>query len=442
MNSGEGAMGHVEIRDPLHGPIAVSPGELRVIDAPHFQRLRRVKQLGFAEYVFPGAVHHRYLHSLGAMHLAGQVFDRLAESAPWLTQESRERLRCTVRLAALLHDIGHPPLSHAAESLLPDLAELKLPGKEGVGGRASHEDMTLKLILDSELTRELEAAFRHTGIHPQHVAALIDDDVPLEDSPFHIDGLDHRPALHAMVSGEMDVDRMDYLLRDSYFAGVEYGGYDQPWLASNALCVPEGDVVRLGIDVRALPAFEHFLLARYHMFQMVYFHPKSDIYDAMLKQWLASVGDEARFPGEIERYILCDDAHLMGRLQASDNPWAGGIVQQDPLRLVAELRGEDSERELEPLDADLAAQGIAGMWLAAKPVLSRYARAPEHLRTNPLLVRDGTLPGGAPRHRRIEEVTDLFGRYESTQRARRLYAPSEQRQEARDIVERWRVSAG
>ena len=423
----------VELRDPLHGPIPLTAAELEVVDAPHFQRLRRVKQLGFADMVFPGAVHNRYLHSIGAMHLAGRVFDRLGLHMGWLSGAERARLRQTVRLAALLHDIGHPPLSHAAEALLPDREALAVPGRERARGRASHEDMTLKLILDSGLTAVLERSGAEHGVTPRHVAALIEDDVAVDPRTFVAAGRDHRPLLHGLVSGELDVDRMDYLLRDSYFAGVGYGRYDLDWLLSNLrpLADPSSarPTMRVGLDVRAVPAFEHFLLARYHMFQMVYFHAKSDIYDAMLRRWLDAVGPEARFPADPEAYVACDDAWLHSRLAASDDPWARRIREQRPLALVRELRVPLSDTRRAQVDAALQAAGVERIWLRAKPVLSRYARSPAHLRTDPLLVSDGD------RLSRIEEVTDLFGRYDRTIQLQRLYVDREQRPRAGQILD-------
>ncbi|MEZ4269666.1 MAG: HD domain-containing protein [Myxococcota bacterium] len=416
---------HVELRDPLHGPIRVSRAELAVIDSPHFQRLRRVKQLGFAEHAFPGAVHNRYLHSLGAMHLAGRLFDALAQSAPWLTGPEGARLRQTVRFAALLHDIGHPPLSHAAEALLPDRSTLPARAVGALTGRASHEDMTMALVLASGLTEILARAGAPEGVTPEAIAALIESHLD-SGSTFVIDGVNLRPLLHSVVSGELDVDRMDYLLRDSLFAGVSYGHYDLDWLVSQARAVPDGDVVRLGIDQRALPAFEHFLLARYHMFQMVYFHPKSDIYDAMLRQWLSAVGDEARFPGDPEAFVACDDAWLRSRLLTSDNPWAIRIAEDRPLALAAELR-HPLDAATESRVAALLATEPEAVRLTARPVLSRYAQKPSHLRADPLLVIDAS-----QRVQRIEEVTDLYDRYERTLRLERVYVPRERRDAARE----------
>jgi HD superfamily phosphohydrolase len=417
----------IELRDPLHGPIAASRAELRVIDAPHFQRLRRVKQLGFAEHAFPGAVHNRYLHSLGAMHLAGRLFDALARSAPWLAGAEGPRLRQTVRFAALLHDIGHPPLSHAAETLLPDRSALPVRAVGERTGQATHEDMTMALVLASGLTDVLSQAGEALGVTPSAVASLIETHLDPGDA-FHVDGMDVRPLLHGLVSGELDVDRMDYLLRDSLFAGVSYGHYDLDWLVSQARAVPDGEALRLGIDVRALPAFEHFLLARYHMFQMVYFHPKSDIYDAMLRRWLAAVGDDARFPGDPEAFVACDDAWLRARLVASPDPWARRIALDQPLALAAELRHPLSA-PIEAAVGDLLARHPEAIRLTARPVLSRYAQKPSHLRADPLLVVDSE-----QRVRRIEEVTDLYERYDRTLRLERIYVPRAERAAASALL--------
>ena len=420
----------VELRDPVHGPIPVSEAELQVIDAPLFQRLRRIKQLGFAELVFPGAVHNRYLHSIGAMHLAGRAFDALWGER--LHGDAWRRLRQCVRFGALLHDIGHPPLSHAAEALLPSIAELKVPGEPRTEGRASHEDMTTKIILDSALTSVIERVGAPYGIAPKHVAALIDDELTIDDDAFALEGLDVRPALHGLVSGELDVDRMDYLLRDSTFAGVNYGRYDLDWLMSNLVMLDDGGLWRAGIHVRALPAFEHFLLARYHMFQMVYFHAKSDIYDAMLREWLREVGDEARFPADTEAYALCDDAWLLNRLRSSGNIWARRIMTQRPLTLAAELRAPLSEGQRNELKATLEEEGIAHIFLTAKPVLSRYAQAPVELRQNPLLVKMDGGVRAANERARIEDVTDLFNRYDTTLRLERLYVEADARASLRE----------
>jgi HD superfamily phosphohydrolase len=157
-------MALVYIRDPIHGSIDVSIKELKLIDQPAFQRLRNVRQLGFSELAFPGATHSRYAHSLGAMHIATRLFDQLFGPGD-LPEAARQQFRQATRLAMLFHDIGHAPLSHATEMAMPKI------GKR----QATHEDYTLKLILESPLTDKIKELFAETGISPAHIAALIDD---------------------------------------------------------------------------------------------------------------------------------------------------------------------------------------------------------------------------------------------------------------------------
>ncbi|HRE91557.1 MAG TPA: HD domain-containing protein [Myxococcota bacterium] len=424
----------IELRDPVHGAIPVRSGELAVIDTPLFQRLRGVRQLGFGEHVFPGAVHHRYLHSIGAMHVAGQVMRRLIE--PLVPDgANRDRLIQLARLAALLHDVGHPPLSHAAESLLPLRRDLLGADVEDPDEVASHEDMTFVILTSGELSDTLTRAFSDLGITGHHVADLIAMRHPRAPG-FTAEGIDFGPLLHQLVSGELDVDRMDYLLRDSYFTGVRYGTYDYAWLVSNVEAIVIDGVARLAVDMRALPAFEHFLLARYHMFQMVYYHPISDAYDATLRRYLGSVGPDARLPADLSTFTTCTDAWLRDRLERSRDAWADRVITRRPFTLIAELRTPEEQTALKPLITEaLSAAGLDLHWHSAKPVLSRYAVSPVAHRKDPLLVVDHRPPvGKGPRVRKIEEVTDLFDRYERVLRIERAYVVPEDKRRARDIL--------
>src|SRR5436305_4325460 len=164
----------MHIRDPIHGAIELTPDERALIDSPQYQRLRNVKQLGFADLAFPGATHTRYAHGLGAMAMATKLFDAVAPQLQ-LEPADRERFRQTLRLAVLFHDLGHPPLSHATERIMPPVSQLKVPewAREPGERRADHEDYTLKLVLDSGLASEIRHRMAGKGIEPAHVAALI-----------------------------------------------------------------------------------------------------------------------------------------------------------------------------------------------------------------------------------------------------------------------------
>ena len=222
----------IHIRDPIHGTIEVSVREIKLVDHPIFQRLRNIKQLGFADLAFPGATHSRYSHSLGAMHIASRVFDRLFAHNE-LPDRVRARFRQAVRLAMLFHDVGHAPLSHTTETLMPPVGELGLGVFAGndVGRRATHEDYTLKMVLDSPLGEKIEAIFGDAGIAPRDVAELIvGAGFNQRSTRFRHGGVDYAPILRQIVSSECDADRMDYLMRDSFYSGVNYGKFDADWL--------------------------------------------------------------------------------------------------------------------------------------------------------------------------------------------------------------------
>jgi uncharacterized protein len=210
----------MEIKDPVHGTITLARDEVSVVDSAEFQRLRLIKQLGFSEFSFPGATHSRYLHSLGVCHVAGMAFDYIFKNYEFSSQQKRNRFRQVVRLAALLHDIGHGPLSHATEEVMPLRSALgiqiysnrKNPSAADV--KASHEDYTIKYITDSPLTDILKKSFPE--ITPYHIVCLIDKTLESKDDFFMDGGLNFRTIFSQLVSSEIDVDRMDYLGRDAY----------------------------------------------------------------------------------------------------------------------------------------------------------------------------------------------------------------------------------
>ena len=146
----------MEIRDPVHGSIHILDEEIPIVRDDFFQRLRNIKQLGFSEYVFPGATHNRFIHSIGVMHVAEKAFDRLFKET--LFEKDIQRLKETFKLACLLHDVGHAPLSHSTETVMPKLSELNIPidflskKDQKTDRQATHEDYTIKSIVDSSFT--------------------------------------------------------------------------------------------------------------------------------------------------------------------------------------------------------------------------------------------------------------------------------------------------
>lgn len=422
----------IEIRDPVHGPIQLSEGERRVVDCAAYQRLRHVKQLGFGEMTFPGATHTRYLHGLGAMHVAGRAFD-VATMRADLGAE-RARLRQAVRLAALLHDVGHPPLSHTAEAMLPSLESLPADVAQGrSGSHASHEDMTLLLLLHGELGDAIDATFAGQGIERRHVAALIDRHMALDPEVYAVDGADWRPLLGQLVSSELDVDRMDYLLRDSTFSGVPYGRFDLDWLLGGLDHHLAEGRAELALRERALLSFEDFLLSRLHMFVMVYFHPRTNVYDRMFLRFVAGLDAGARFPADPAAYARCDDTSVWALLREhAGDRWAARVLQRElPLKRVVDLDEAGEAAHRGALDAALRDLGMAPEWITSRGVLSRYFGAAGD-RPRIWVRRDDSLLG--PAVVPLEDATSLFRRYAEPTVLVRLYVEPERRDEARRVA--------
>jgi len=222
---------------------------MRLIDTPEFQRLRRIKQLGLGLYTYQGAEHSRFTHSLGAFHLMTRVLDRLSEKHQIDLQD-----HAAARAAALLHDVGHGSFSHVMEKVLG----------------FHHEKWTVEVVL-SEATEIGQLLRSYSPDLPAKVAAIIE-------------GKFHPAALGQLVSSQLDVDRMDYLLRDSLMTGAKYGIYDLEWII-NALAIDEEND-RIYVAARGLYAVEEYLQARYYMFRQVYFHRTLRSAEAVLRSIL------------------------------------------------------------------------------------------------------------------------------------------------------------
>ncbi|GAB7387452.1 hypothetical protein BSNK01_12880 [Bacillaceae bacterium] len=240
-----------EIRDPLYGFITLSVDEKKIISTEPFQRLRRVRQLGTSYLVYPSAEHNRFSHSLGVMEVATRVFNEIIKRDRYVLQWSEEEIkrnRQLLRLAALLHDIGHAPFSHVSDDLFAD----------EIG---SHEEMAARLILNSDITPIISRMGKEFGFTPREVAGLITGKFKPEYK-----------LLFQIFSSELDADKMDYLLRDSHFAGVQYGRYDFHRVIQNLTVHSQGGIWELAVDIGGLHAVEALVLARYFMFTQVYLH--------------------------------------------------------------------------------------------------------------------------------------------------------------------------
>jgi len=285
-----------EFRDPIHGFIEANSFELEIISSPIFQRLRNVKQLSLGHYVYHGSEHSRFGHTLGAMHLAGLAFDSLKQNSIKMNEkfDADKKDRQALRIAALLHDVGHAPFSHSLEGLM----------------EAKHEDYSTILV-----EHHFAPLIKKAGIDFEIISNLISGD-PYPDKPY----------LSRIVSGQLDVDRLDYLLRDSHYTGVTYGNFDlnriidQLAVVDGKFCVLQG----------GYEAVEQFIFARYQMYQQVYFHKTKRSFELMLwkcGEILKEKGllnfptlDEIKNEAGQNKFVECDDRWFLNMISQSENP--------------------------------------------------------------------------------------------------------------------------
>lgn len=301
------------LRDPVHGLIAFEGMAERVVrsllDTREVQRLRRVRQLGLASLAFPGAEHTRFSHAIGAAHVMQSLQDRIGACSGELPSDQRldEEARAEGLAAALLHDLGHGPFSHLFEEVLPHAKH--------------HEQWTQEIILDpsTDVHRTMESI--SSGMS-ERVAGLLCGNYRL-------------PYLSESVSGTLDVDRADYLLRDSHMTGVRYGLYDLDWLLRALTFASVSDRWVLAIQGRkGLPPAESFFLGRHFMYQQVYHHKATRAAEALVRAIFMRVSElifdgtppepllpafRAAAVGEalsLGEYLRMDDAELLTCLSA------------------------------------------------------------------------------------------------------------------------------
>lgn len=420
----------MDIRDPVHGNITLTHAEAHIVDTPAFQRLRNIKQLGFGELSFPGATHTRYLHSLGAFHLSGIAFDSIFKNFPFLNKKNQKRLRQVLRLGALLHDVGHGPLSHACEEVMPDLKDLNIkiyPKLKRT--QANHEDYTIKLLTDSPLADAIKKNF--SDILPIHIACLIDPRLECPDNFFMDESLNFRPILSQIVSSELDVDRMDYLNRDSYFCGTSYGHIDLDWLISNLTYYQHRDQLNLAITRRALYTFDDFLISRHHMYLMIYFHHKSIVYDEMLHMYLQSPDCTYKIPSDIEEYLKYTDYHFYQHIFQSKNKWAQRISQRKPYMMIYELHETEKSKKPEQFKKILHNEGIDTIHASSQARLSKYHQTMSAENDRRIYVID---PIFNQKPYALEETTEIFQKYEQARFIERIYVNPEHKVMAQNLL--------
>lgn len=304
-----------EVRDCIHAFVKYDSEERLVLDSRPFQRLRHIHQLAMTYLVYPGATHRRFEHSLGVMELAGRVFDvvtspdalnsQAQDVLPEITKPNKLRYwRRVLRVAALCHDLGHLPFSHAAET------EMLPQGWD-------HERLTQEIVLSKEMQRIWSNM--QPPIDPQHVVKLAVGPKKTSDMAF----TDWESILADIITNDaFGVDRIDYLLRDSHHAGVPYGHVDHFRLIDTMRILPslpaeKGDIGRplaLGIEEGGIHCAAALILARYFMYSQLYLHPIRRIYDIHLKDFLREWLPGGKFPTRINDFLKITDNEVNAAL--------------------------------------------------------------------------------------------------------------------------------
>ncbi|HEU4451634.1 MAG TPA: HD domain-containing protein [Longimicrobium sp.] len=332
------------VRDPLWNTIRVDPTALALIDTPEFQRLRHIRQLGLAYLVYPGATHTRFDHALGVYHLARWTMGLLSERGELASVDPAE---CTlVQYAALLHDVGHYPFSHALEEL------------DGEWVPGHHESHTGRFLAAPRVSAVLQSVAPDA---PKRIEALIR---ARSDSP-----------LQGLVAGSLDLDKIEYLRRDAHFCGVPYGQVDVDRLL-HALTILEDPVTgrrEMGVHEKGLSAFESLLFSKYQMFRNVYWHHAVRAATALYKRLVQEAVDGGvirpdELVGQSDERLL---ALLEVRAEGMDDPCARRVLD----RWLPAVR----ERRLPKRALELPGEALQGLpaeeWLYTEPRLRHALEA-------------------------------------------------------------------
>lgn len=307
----------LRLRDPVHGFIELSELELEIVDSAPFQRLRNIRQLATTYLVYHGAEHTRFGHSLGVMHLVSRAFRSAVENYEMDTGKTlfsdvdKAWYEQILRLIGLVHDLGHAPFSHGTEALFTDGLE--------------HEDFTKKIICETEIAdiiRNIGNDFCKSHgtnetylITPELLWSIYSEKNPESDSRY-MERISDFHFLRSFMDSELDCDKMDYLLRDSYYCGVSYGNYDlNRVIDSLTVYYDESqNLKQLAIRKGGVHALEEFIIARYFMFIQVYFHKTRRYLDKLLVRCIEEILEEGKYPSDVQEYLLWNDNLVLGKI--------------------------------------------------------------------------------------------------------------------------------
>ncbi len=416
-------MSGLEFRCPIYGFISLDDWEYQIISQPAFQRLRRIRQLAWTDYVYPGAMHTRFEHSLGVMHMATMLYDGVATRSSESLRSNLgynpagiERYRKLVRLAALLHDVGHGPFSHAAEDLTPFKNDR----------RFKHEEYSTAII-NGPLRDVIEnhPYNNNYGFKAEDVAGLIEGSAAAGRAAVWQD----------LISGQLDADRMDYLLRDSYHSGVEYGKYDWRRIVATIQLVEDAETQapKLGVHESGRHSAESLIIARYMMFNQIYFHKTRVILDYHLQEAMRAILPGGTFPEPNEaglpEYLKWDDWRVLGLIsQGQAGAHGERLLNRDFFRVIHETPEFPLAQDNDLLsNLEKALSGLDS--IKRKATKSWYKLGQTDLQV--------AEPGKTVL---LSECSTIVGRLQPSQRTR-IYVVKDKREEAKRIIQSTRSAA-
>jgi len=323
---------HKSFNDPVHGPISLSQLECDIINTPIYMRLSRLKQLGLAYQVFPGATNTRFSHSLGAMHVMSRMIDAINARASKDGARSpiQERDKQKLRLAALLHDVGHYPLSHATEAVFfrneeeqSGIVQSAEKASEGLylhamasakkSEKVTHERFGANIVIHNS---SLNKTLKQGDFDPEEIAGIFTGEMP------------KKPILSQLIHSTLDADRMDFLLRDSHFAGVTYGHVDLEFILSNL--VYDRTTKLFAVDQKGITAFEHFIISRYYMYNNITYHKTVMALEFMAQTAYYEMAKEGLVIGDFKRLNL--DINSKSMPYFDDDYFWGSLKEWKPRR--------------------------------------------------------------------------------------------------------------
>lgn len=363
------------IKDPVYGYVKVDEHELAILDSPAFQRLRRIRQLPAAHYVYPGATHTRFSHSLGVMHISGMFVDNLLQplfDAEKLDDDEFDHYSILIRLWGLTHDLGHGPFSHTFDDIV-----LKEFG-------TNHELMSARIVEEDRIISKVVRKLQDFGITNDSLSTCLSESREEWTLKKRIGKTKHKEnAFYQILKGFYSTDIIDYLLRDNHYTGAGYGNFDWQRLILNSVLHSN----EIALDVKARETLYAFLLSRLFMFETVYYHRTSRAVEYVIRSFLEKAKkkvDFEKFVSKTDNYLALDDESIFHIPALKSIPEREILMTRKiPFRKVAERTVHIAD-SLASVDGESIASDISDTLGSTIPEDAYFVDTP-NLRMNPMI---------------------------------------------------------